>query len=726
MEEEVYGDGKLDAIRNPDGIWVNTRVFQESGTHFKKYGYYTPEPWGSPAWEEFWDEEEYRCLYGYTSGGATITGDHYNYLNYSPILRIDNTRAYKKGVKKVKGFPDFWDGDYNYFWIREIAREGVLGAMGMNPLEEKRIFSLPFEERIKIIKEYLSKLHLIFRPLDTDLEGGKDLIVGKARRRGFSNKNASIASSNFFHRPGTLTLMLAYEKKYLFPGIKTIFGKCKSMIDFINDNTGWLMPSDVIDNQSAIRASYISYREGKKIEKGSMAEIEAVSCKDNPDSPRGSDAYDVLGEEVGAWGTPGGLKALLAAIRSSSEAGSYKTGLITFFGTSGDIEKGTADFADLIQRPQANNFMSFYDIWGKRQDKIEGMFFPAHLNKEGYYDEAGNSDLEGAKKWELDKREELTKSGATSQEMKRRQQEEPLDSSEAFSFISSNRFPVQELAQRVEDIKIKGLHKLKGIPVTLIQTGEDTVIAKPILNGTADPIMTYRDLPHDLRGCPVIYEHPIANPPKGLYKIGYDPVKHDFGSSLAAIVVYKSFHKESRTHSKIVAEYVGRPVVPEDADQIALMLSILYNTKVMYENEVPGTKNYFRRKGKLDRLAWQPDKVISKNTRNSKVSRTFGCHMTEALKIAGEKYIVKWLNTVLDYNEHDQPITVIDNIDSLRGLEELILYNREGNFDWVSALIMCLFQVEEESLEKEYSSEETPDDRVKQLMALKELMHGKR
>ena len=40
-------------------------------------------------------------------------------------------------------------------------------------------------------------------------------------------------------------------------------------------------------------------------------------------------------------------------------------------------------------------------------------------------------------------------------------------------------------------------------------------------------------------GCPVIYEYPIEGAPKGLYKIGYDPVRQDEGTSLAAIIVYK-------------------------------------------------------------------------------------------------------------------------------------------------------------------------------------------
>jgi hypothetical protein len=77
--------------------------------------------------------------------------------------------------------------------------------------------------------------------------------------------------------------------------------------------------------------------------------------------------------------------------------------------------------------------------------------------------------------------------------------------------------------------------------------------------------------------------------------------------------------------------------------------------------------------------------------------------MNTQLKDAGERYVKTWLLTVLDYDEHGGIIRVIDKIYSVRLLEELINYNRKGNFDLVSSLFMCMFQVQEETLGKEYS-----------------------
>ena len=708
----------MSTVRDNSGKWLDTSVFRKAGETFMKNGYYCPDPYGSPAWYEFWKEERRRCLKGYEVDGHKITGNYYFYLNYCPIQKVDILNATGRRANKINGFPDFWDGDYNYFWIREIARDGILEALHVPKEEQARINALPDEERFPILREYYDTLGLFFDPLPDQLDGGLDLILGKARRRGFSFKNASVAVCNFFHRPHSYTMLIAYEKKYLFPGKKTIFGKCKEYINFVNEHTAWKMPSDYINTQQHIRASYKETKDGVDIEKGFMSEIEAISFKDNPDAGRGADAYDIIGEEVGAWGTPGGLKNTIAAMRSSSEAGMFKTGMMTMFGTSGDMEGGTVDFADLFRRPKANGFMSFKDRWGKFKEKVEGFFFPKHMNTEGFYDENGNSDMEAAKQAELLTRKTLIDNGATSTEIQKRMQEEPLDSAEAFALVAANTFPVVELQAQLDKVIAMNLQAIKGTPVKLHYV-DGKITATPILDGSAKPITSFKDIPLDIQGCPIIYEFP-ADPPAGLYKIGYDPIRQEHGTSLAGIIVYKGTQVGSYTHDIPVAEYVGRYDDPDDIDRVAEMFADLFNTKVMYENEVTGVKNYFRRIKRLSLLALQPDTVISKNIKKSKVARVYGCHMNEQLKDAGERYVKSWLLTVLDYDENDNPVRVIDRIYSIRLLEELISYFRKGNFDLVSALFMCMFQVQEEVLGKEYGEEEeTPKSKkYRQLMEM--------
>jgi len=717
---EDYLDGKVESIRNPDGTWINTQCFREPALQFIKHGYYCGDPWESPNWFDYWKEERRRCMNGHTVGGAKITGDHYFYLNYCPIQKVEDTTA--KITRKINSFPDFWDGDYNYFWCREIAKKGILEASVDDDEVKEAVIELESMAQAVELKKLFEGLHLEVKIKVDFLKGGFNLIVGKSRRKGYSYKSASVAANNFFTKPRSLTIFNAYEKKYLYP--KGLFSMSVDYINFINMNTAFAMPSDVVNKTDHIKSSYLIYKNGIRIEEGFKSEILATTCKDNADANRGKDAEDIYIEESGAFGTPGLLKDLYSASEDCVKAGAIKTGMITIFGTSGDMEGGTADYADMHSRPQAFDLLPFDNIWDEGMSETQcGFFHPINWNMEGYYDKQGNSDREAAKQLELSTRKELIKNGASSSEIQRRMQEKPLGPGEAFAGVSVNNFPVVELKAQLAKVKANDWQNTKGTPVELNYV-EGKVTAKPLLNGKATPIISLNTMPKDKRGVPMIYEYPVYNAPRGLYKIGYDPIRQDEGTSLAAICVYKGVHIGTVYHSILVAEYVGRLESADAIDRVAEMLAELYNAQIMHENEVTGVKNYFRRIKKLHLLASQPDTVISKNIKKSKVARIYGCHMNLQLKDAGERYVKEWLLTVLDYDENGGAIRVIDRIYSIRLLEELIFYSRKGNFDLVSSLFMCMFQVQEDALGKEYK-EKDENKKIKDLVNMIDKMYKK-
>lgn len=676
-------------LRDNKGKFLDIRPFNEVGRNFMKNGFYCAEPTGSSAWYDFWFEERRKCIEGYEEEDVKITGDHYFYLNYCPIQKVEDTN--KKKSKKIKGFPDFWDGDYTYFWCREIARNGI---------SEEDYNNLYLKAKIK--EEFLN--------------GGYNLIVGKSRRKGYSYKSAAIATKNYFHIPYSLTIFAAYDKKYLYP--KGVFSMAMDYINFVNTHTAWNMPSDVINKPNAghIKASYIEYNNGIRVEKGFQSEILSLTFKDNPDAARGKDAYDIFFEESGAFGTPGLLKDSYISTQDCVMAGDIKTGMITIYGTSGDLESGTVDYANMFERPESFGFLPFVNIWDdKTSNQLTGFFHPVNLNMEGFYDENGNSFEQDAKENEIQAREKLINKGATSSELQRRMQEKPLGPSEAFASASTNTFPTMELKNQLDFVKSNNYQSIKGTPVELYYQ-DGIVVAKPILDGSATPITSYYNVPTDTKSAVVIYEHPVYNPPKGLYKIGYDPVRQDNGTSLAAYIVYKSVHIGSSYSNIIVAEYIGRLENTDDIDNIGVKLAEFYNTTIMHENEITSVKNYYRRIKKLHLLALQPDNVISKVIKKSKVSRVYGCHMTSQLKDAGERYIKDWLLDIADYDEHGNPVYNYQRIYSIRLLEELLNYNRNGNFDLISALIMCMMQVQEETLDKKYDKEAVKNKTAKQLL----------
>jgi hypothetical protein len=665
---------KVNSIRNKDGHWVNTEVFREEARHFEKYGYYCPDPWGSPSWVNYWEQQLNRCTNGYEVGGARITGDHYFYLNFCPMLRVEKNANGRK-AKKVVNFPDFWDGDYNFQWATEIAYNGIT-------------------------REELDGLNLSISISDDYLDGGRHIIVGKSRRKGYSYKNAAKVANKYNNTRNSLSIIGAFEKKYLYP--EGTMGMVSDYLNFLNEHTGWRKNRDYIDKQEHRKASFKEVINGVAIEKGYQSQVLALTFKDNPDAARGKDAVYVLLEEAGKFPN---LKDAYMAIEPTLKAGKYITGQIIIFGTGGDMESGTVDFAEMFYDPTTYNLMPFNNIWDDNAETTHcGFFHPIFWNMDGFYDSQGNSKTEEAINYELKERENiLTNSSNGLGVIQRRVQEYPLKPSEAFLTVSTNDFPVTELRNRLNIIERERLHEKKGQAVHLFKE-EGKVRVTPDLKNELVPVWNYKPKTLDLSGSPVIYEYPIPNPPKGLYKIGYDPYQQDQGTSLASVYVYKGNATFTYSRDTLVAAYVGRMKTADDTHRIVEMLAELYNAEIMHENMIRDVKSYFEKKRKLHLLAAQPDAVISKNIKNSKVARVYGIHMNDQLKDAGAKYIKQWLLKERDVDEFGNKILNLDTLNDPGLIEELILFNKKGNFDRVMSFMMIMFQLEEEG-EKVYSEE---------------------
>ena len=728
-------------IRDENGKWINSKIFREEALKFQKNKTYTAAPYGTPDWMEYWETQLDRCIKGYSvfeEDGTEhkITGHHYFYLNFTQIQIVkfedDDESA---AAEKISQNPDFWDGDYDYFWSLEIARYGLCTKNSQVPStpeerkewnhlnkELKKIkksnYNYKKDETYKKLKEQrdtisnniLNRLGLRVKPHLDYLDGGYHMIVGKSRRKGYSYKDGAICANVYNTVRKAQVIIGAFEKKFLYP--KGTMGMASDYLNFLNEHTGWAKSRDYTDKVDHKKASYRENVNGTYIEKGYQSEIFALTFKDNPDAARGKDGKLFLLEEAGAFPN---LKDSFNAIAPGLTAGAFITGQIIIFGTGGDMESGTVDYADMFYNPAAYRLLPFVNIWDENAENTTcGFFHPVTWNMEGFYDEQGNSDIEGATEFELERRRQKMEAASSSTIVEKHMQEYPFSPSEAFLTVSTNNFPVVELRNQLNRVKAENLHLSKGTPVYLTRE-EGKVIAKPDLENKLKPIYTYKVKQDDISGCPIIFEYPVPNPPKGLYKIGFDPYQQDEGTSLAAIYVYKSIHSGTYSKNIIVAEYVGRPQEADDVSRIASMLADLYNAEIMHENEVSHVKNYFRRIKRLDQLALQPDTVISKNVKASKVSRIYGMHMNEQLKDAGEKYIKDWLLQVRDYDENGNAILNLETIYSIGLLEELIQYNRKGNFDRVMAFMQVMFQCQEEELGKDYSSSE--NKKIKSVMA---------
>ncbi len=639
------------SIINTDNKFKNTIKFSEAVQTFIATGKYTSASPGTPAFKEYWDTQIDRCKNGYQVGKVKITGRHYFYLNFCPIKKVLlNSKGKATKTVSTKQFPDFYDGDYEFFWLKDIARNGI------TPAE-------------------LRKLNLSSEPID--LDGDKNLILTKARRKGYSYKDASLALYEYTFEPNSLTLILASDKKYLFGGRATM-DMVRIMSDFINENVGGMKRNRISNNKENLKSGFIE----DGIEKGFLSEILAISMKDDPEKARGKDCSLIIYEEAGTFNN---LIDTYNATSPSITAGKYITGQMIVFGTGGDMEGSTIDFEKMFNAPDDFNCLRFRNTWDvSDNNKICGWFHPAYLNVEGYMDTEGNSNIEAALQYYTNEREKLKRNSKDKASLNQYIIEFPFTPKEVFSIKTGSIFPVYELMQQlnlvegnpdIDNIGIRGYLSTEA-------SGKIKFTKDHSLWEVAYPIKTDAHT----EGCLVIYEQPIENPPYGLYIAGLDPYAQDVtksSSSLGSIFIYKRSMIGQSTGDRLVAEYTGRPTSIKEFNENVRKLLIYYNAICLYENQINNIKEYFENKNCVYLLADTP--TCLKSTLNTSVRRGKGQHMTKDIKLELEIYVRDWLNEL-----NSEGIPNVKFIYSKPLLNELIRYNSEGNFDRVISLMMCI------------------------------------
>lgn len=627
---------------------MDTAEFTLSAQHFEAFGCYTKHPVNtspSSRYMKFWKQEERRCLEGYNIGSDRITGFHYFYLNYFPIVMVEavknkNVKDSKIHGERITGFPRFWDLDYNYFHYLDAAAKG------------------------------------------------KHAVVMKSRGKGFSYKNASMLNRNFFLIPGSKNYAVAFEKEYLISdGILT---KAWDNMDFINEHTAWAKRRTK-DTPLHRRAAYKIMIEGRAIEKGYKSEIIGVSLKDNPNRIRGKRGNLILFEEAGRF--PGLLQAWQIA-RNSMEQGPVTFGLMIAFGTGGTVGADFSGLEELFYRPKAYNIYAIPNVYDDNAgDSVCGFFAPEYMNMEGYYDKNGKSDIECAMAKEMEERKMIAKEARDKMTLIRYCAEKPFKPSEAIMRFEGVKFPVTDLKYRLGYLEANDKLRNAEFIGELILDEENRIVWKE--NTNLVPIVDFpvRTGTHTT-GCIVIFQHPYTDEtgkvPYGLYIAGTDPYDQDKSNtgSLGSTLVY------DRVNKLIVAEYTGRPETAKQYYENVRKLLLYYNCATMYENERKGLFDYFEYKNCLYLLANEPE-IIHDVIAETTVSRKKGMHMTTGIKEYGEIMI----NTMLIEQRQgvgaEQDIMNLHKIRSVPLLKELIAYDGIINTDRVVAL-MCIMYYEAE------------------------------
>jgi hypothetical protein len=626
---------------------IDSDKFRQPALFFEKHNTYLFAPPGTTEYMQHWSQESEYCKHGFTAeDGDWIPGYFYFYLNYSRIILVKDveikmpTGKVIRKKERVESFPNFWDYDRAYYEAVELAEQ--------------------------------NHCHLA---------------VIKARGKGYSFKGASMLVRNFYMFRESLSVAIASGTEFLSKD--GILSKAWDMMDFLDNNTAWFKHRQVKNSTLYRRASFIEMVNGVPTEQGYKSEIMGVSLNNDPQKARGKRAKLILFEEAGKFPN---LKTAWQVARPSVEEDGEAFGLMIAFGTGGTQEADYTGLKSLWYEPIAYNCLPLRNIWDEgAQDTEGGFFIPQSANMKQFMDSDGNTDFEASTAFILAEREKIIEHASDKSSIDRHICEQPLTPGEATLNISTNIFPKKDMIRHLADIR--NSESIKGIK----QVGSLYFDSKGFVKFEQDP--TLKDLTKyklqagdSKEGAVVIWEHPIKDPPWGLYIGGCDPYDHDSSQtdSLGSVFIFKRIFAMDTWSDTLVAEYTGRPESADSFYEIVRMLVMYYSATLLYENEKKGLFTYFANKHCEYLLADQPTK-LKDIVKDMSVSRGKGTHMNVQIKQYDDGLINKYLRF-----EYEPGKKSLLKINSEPLLEELIAYDpNHGNFDRVIAFGLCLLYREE-------------------------------
>jgi len=644
--------------------FVNTHLFCEEARHFARYGYYTSAPYDSKDYDDYWDEQEKRCIEGYTIGGVRVTGRHYFYLNFGRLKarKVDPISGLEDSAsqRKILTFPRFLD--HQYYWFHEIEECYAEGP-----------------HKGKEMQNHCSL---------------------KSRRKGYTYQvSGGVYAYNYTFIEASTNILAAYEKLHY----KVTLDGIHLTLNHINKTTDWAKRRDKLTQRDHFRASYLYKNEaGNDIEDGFMSEIQAISYKDNPFKSIGDSIFTLGFEEAGKFK---GLMDAFTIAEPTVRDGEIVTGVVLVWGTGGDMGSGTADLAELFWNGGMHGFKRYENIYEDNAVGDCGWFVDDLWYSPGTYndgvithllvDRDGNSYRDYAEINLEKKREQKIKSSKASYNLFLTQQ--PKTPSEALLQADVSIFDTVTAKNVIAMIMMSPETYIRPFRIGLMEISPDS--GRAYFNEIRSLVPLY-DYPikdnKDKPGCIVIYEPPVRSADGVIeptrYITAVDPYDDDQSEtrSVGSMLVLDRFT------DRIVAHYKGRPDANTFYEQCR-RLALYYNAKINYERNKKGLHGYFFNKGSLNLLIDEPeilkDRGISKASNAGNNSK--GTYGSTPVNAWGIELASLWMDMKAYGEPEESSMTNLHKIRALGLLREIKDFRPDPrlNFDDISALgLLMIFR----------------------------------
>lgn len=605
----------------------------------------------------------------------------------------------RRYLELEKDFPEYW-----------LLSDIEINVNLREKLEEKNYKreTIDFRKRYISAREYLRKRHSSHLGKALYENECKNIVDIETRGSGKSYTASCIAGQNFLFDGAkdyddyisrikakkdiltSETCIGAIDSKYaddlcskIILGLSNLPGACEF--------NGYYYPSPLFKNykgslqsgsKKTIESGKAVIKSGNEIWEGSGSKIHNRSFRDNPFVFNGTRPNLVIIEEVGFASN---LLETNASLKDCTTPDGKKSGVIWFTGTGGDMEGGsTQGVKRIFYNPELYDCLEFDNIYEENKLSKIGYFLPAIKVQSKARDENFVLNEKYALSLCIKDREKAKNKSLL--EYNKILQNNPLIPSEAFMLASFNKFPVEDINNRIAELE--GNQQLIN---SFIKAEMILVEGKyPEIKLSNKDII--RDYPYDNRkGTDTaieIYNLPKKDPTTNIaysnrYIAGLDPVDDDGVKKESSL---QSFFIMDLWTDEIVVEYTGRTMLVKDYYEQCRRLLLFYNARLNYESNKKGVFSYFETKNSLYLLT---DNLESLSGRDIQKKGSIG-NMTKGT-VATPAVINHSLDLILDYIETITGETKnLNKIYSLGLLRELTNYSEEDNFDRVRALGMLM------------------------------------
>lgn len=687
-------------LLNYDFIFINTWKFSVVADFYDVHKLYTLHPEGTVEYMKFWARETVRRTEGLTRKcklyirdikeyfnprttptrqlellyPCHITGDHYTYLNYSRIERTPNDKeraeldAQKQfDIETVEAFPRFWDWDY---WGFKVLRFGEINRYNQ--------------------------------------------CIAKARRKGWSYKNATSSANVINLVPNTTVIHCANIMDYLTEegALSTM---TKTNLDWFETKTYWRRGYLSEDYEKGITLGYKKKTEGSK-RFGFKSKLLSKAIGRNTSAAIGKKGKKIKVEEAGALPT---LLEFVGVTTSNMESGRIQVGNMDIWGTGGTKGANWESFEKVYYSPLAYSILPFENIWDyNKRNEICGYFHPQVFNYEPFIWD-GNSmvfssyiddlEIKATKKKYLDNSEYLILCAQRANKP-----------SEAFINTVENLFASPELNVHINDLKtnhdnmgyVDGWYVRNGNKLEFYN--KQRCIDEDLFGqGKFHEFIV--DVPHnaktDIHGCIREYYRPFKENgivPKDLYFITVDPYGVDKNAkevtdkhSLFSFSVWMRENTLTNGGKTLIAEYAGRLNTMKENDMVLLNACMYWNCGALVEVNRGETVSNFKQWSMIKLLLFDPTEydtnTTNPNITNRKVGMTIGDGTT---KMDGLTMIKDYIYQITGYNIMQEQVTRLTTIKSIPLCLEFQRFYNGGNYDRISNMILAMYEFRKDELIK--------------------------